>query len=294
MPHNTTLNSRERAMHVSIERLQTIVISAAREELLPRFAQVKRSHKSDGSILTEADLAMHRRLQQALQQEWPHYRFMGEEMDSKEQEAMLRDTSDGVWCLDPLDGTSNFAAGIPYFSVSLSLIKGGEVVVGLVYDPTRDECFSAARGEGALLNGRPLETTSAPSSLKKCTALIDFKRLSPAQAQRLVSEMPYGSQRSFGSVALDWCWIAAGRCHVYLHGKQNIWDYSAGHLILHEAGGYSTTLGGESVFRPTLTARSALAARDPALFQAWVQWFGIEIDEVTPQPPTATLNQSSY
>jgi len=262
-------------MYPSINTLQKIVIDAAREELLPRFAQVKRSHKSDGSILTEADLAMHCRLEKALQQQWPQYQFMGEEMSSTTQASMLHDTSGGVWCLDPLDGTSNFAAGIPYFSVSLSLIKGGDVVVGLVYDPTRDECFSAIKGEGTWLNNKPL-SASPPPSLKRCTALIDFKRLTPTQAQRLVTEMPYGSQRSFGSVALDWCWIAAGRCHVYLHGKQNIWDYSAGQLILHEAGGYSTTLEGESVFRPTLTARSALAAQNLALFQAWTRWFGIE------------------
>ncbi len=275
-------------MHASIETLQEIVISAAREELLPRFAQVKRSHKTDGSILTEADLAMHSRLEQALQKQWPQYQFMGEEMSTEQQQAMLQDTSAGVWCLDPLDGTSNFAAGIPYFSVSLSLIKGGEVVIGLVYDPTRDECFCAVKGEGARLNGKPLDA-SAPPSLKKCTALIDFKRLRPEQAQRLVTEMPYGSQRSFGSVALDWCWIAAGRCHVYLHGKQHIWDYSAGYLILHEAGGCSVTLEGESVFRPTLTARSALAARDPALFRAWAQWFGINTaaQDVT-EPDAAT------
>ena len=262
-------------MHASIEQLREIITTTAKEELLPRFAQVKRNHKADGSVITEADLAMQERIAQALQQQWPQYQFMGEEMSVKQQEAMLQDSSAGVWCLDPLDGTSNFAAGIPYFSVSLSLIKGGEVVMGLVYDPTRDECFTAVKGKGAQLNGETI-SASEPPPLHKCAALIDFKRLKPELAQRLVTEVPYGSQRSFGSVALDWCWMAAGRCHVYLHGKQNIWDYSAGYLVLNEAGGHSTTLEGEEVFRPTLTPRSAVAARDEGLFQAWTQWLGID------------------
>ena len=76
---------------------------------------------------------------------------------------------------------------------------------------------------------------------------IDFKRLDGPLATRLATEIPYASQRSFGSVALDWCWLAAGRCHIYLHGRSHLWDYAAGELILAEAGGYSCTLDGEPV-----------------------------------------------
>ncbi len=258
----------------ALDELATLVRTAAREELMPRFARVERGHKADGSILTEADLAMQERIQRALRERWGTIGFMGEEMEGAEQARLLADDREGVWCLDPLDGTSNFAAGIPYFSVSLALIRRGEVVLGIVHDPVRDETFSARRGGGAWLDGEPL-TAAPPPALAKCSALIDFKRLPPELAARLVQERPYGSQRSFGSVALDWCWIAAGRCHVYLHGRQNIWDYAAGHLILEEAGGRAVTLEGEPVFRAALEARSAVAARDPELFEAWRRWLAI-------------------
>ena len=260
----------------AIEEVSQIVRQAAREELLPRFTRVERGLKADGSVITEADLAMQQRLQTQLSQRWPRYRFMGEEMAASKQEAMLADTHDGLWCLDPLDGTSNFAAGIPFFSVSLSLIQEGEVVVGVVYDPMLDECFCAVRGQGARLNGEPLRPP-APPPLQQCTALIDFKRLAPELAQRLVTERPYSSQRSFGSVALDWCWIAAGRCHIYLHGKQSLWDYSAGSLILQEAGGHAITLEGETVMHPSLAPRSAVAASDANLFRAWGEWLEIDM-----------------
>ncbi len=88
-------------------------------------------------------------------------------------------------------------------------------------------------------------------------------------ALHIIRETPYGSQRSFGSVALDWCWIAAGRGQLYCHGSQNIWDYAAGHLILDEAGGRSCTFDNETVLIPRVVKRSALAATTPELFSQW-------------------------
>jgi myo-inositol-1(or 4)-monophosphatase len=105
---------------------------------------------------------------------------------------------------------------------------------------------------------------------------VDFKRLSPALATRLVGELPYASQRSFGSVALDWCWLALGRGHVYLHGRSNIWDYSAGNYIFTMAGGYSCTLDGENIFIDDLQPRSSVAAVDKKLFHEWTEWIGIK------------------
>ncbi len=182
-----------------------------------------------------------------------------------------------MWCLDPLDGTSNFAAGIPFFSVSLALLQQGKVLLGMVYDPVRNECFSASLEQGARLNGEPLQVKQTGLELKQTTALIDFKRLEQDLATRLVTAIPYASQRSFGSVALDWCWLAAGRCHLYLHGRSNIWDYAAGNMIFHAAGGYSCTLDGEAIFTHTLTQRSSVAAVDQPLFAAWTEWLGISL-----------------
>jgi myo-inositol-1(or 4)-monophosphatase len=262
----------------SLTALEDIIIPAAQQELLPRFARVERQHKRDGSVLTEADLAVQSRIAAQLQQQWPETVFLGEEMTAAEQSALL-DGGQPVWCLDPLDGTSNFAAGIPYFCVSLALLQQGGVRLGIIYDPLRDECFTASHEQGACLNGEPLRIKPSGLELRQTTALIDFKRLEKDLATRLVTEQPYASQRSFGSVALDWCWLAAGRCHVYLHGRSNIWDYAAGNYIFHAAGGYSSTLDGETVFTHALTPRSSVAALDPSLFAAWTKWLGITLKE---------------
>ncbi len=257
-----------------LERLREIVIRAAREELLPRFARVERGRKADGSVITEADLVMQQRIAGELRTHWPGTVFLGEEMTAAEQDALLN-MGKPLWCLDPLDGTGNFAAGIPFFSVSLALLEQGRVIAGIVYDPVRDECFTALLGQGARLNAAALAAVRAGLTLQQATALVDFKRLPRELAIRLVSEIPYASQRSFGSVALDWCWTAAGRCHVYLHGRQNIWDYAAGCLVLQEAGGHSMTLSGEPVFVNALQPRSAVAALDADLFAEWTRWLAV-------------------
>lgn len=255
-----------------IEKLIAILQSAAREELLPRFAHVEREFKDDGSIVTEADTTMQRRVCEALEHNWPKIRLLGEEMSPDTQQALLDDCDEGLWLLDPLDGTSNFAAGIPYFCVSLGLILGGEVVLGIIYDPLRDECFVAEKGRGAALNGKVLRAPSRLPPIERSMGLIDFKRLDRQRASRLATQPPYSSQRSFGSGALDWCMIASGRCHLYLHGGQKLWDYAAGQLILAEAGGLSSTLQGEPVLIRGLTPRSVVAASGPALYHAWHAW----------------------
>lgn len=261
---------------MDINKVKSIVIKAAKEELLPRFTKVKRGIKADGTFLTEADLAVQHRIAEELQTNWPAILFLGEEMPAAEQQALLL-SDKPLWVLDPLDGTSNYASGIPFYSVSLALIEQGQLSLGIVYDPERDECFYARKGEGAWLNEERLEAIDTGLKLKQSTGLIDFKRLAPELATRLATEIPYASQRSFGSVALDWCWIAIGRSHVYLHGKQNLWDYAAGHLILEEAGGQSCTLEGMTVFNNSLEPRSAVAALDKKLFVNWLDWLQIEL-----------------
>jgi myo-inositol-1(or 4)-monophosphatase len=248
----------------------------ANEELTHRFANVTRTQKQDGSFLTEADLAVQTRIQLLLQEKYPEITFLGEEMSAEQQQSALENIQ-GVWILDPLDGTSNFAAGIPYYALSLAYIKQGKIEWGMVYDPERDECFTATHGKGAQLNGIPLLMQEADVSIDKTTAVIDFKRLNTELAVHIATQPPYSSQRSFGGVALDWCWLAAGRFHLYLHGQQNIWDYAAGHLIFNEVSGHSCTLQNEPVFNFSLKTRSAVAALDSKLFKQWCDYLNIGI-----------------
>jgi myo-inositol-1(or 4)-monophosphatase len=255
-------------MNIDRQQLQHIVRDVARTTLLPLFNNVNREYKKDGSIITVADKAMQQALTERLALLCPDVLLLGEEMSADRQQALL-DSGQPLWCLDPVDGTSNFAAGLPFFSVSLALIEAGQVITGVVLDPIRDECFSAVRGEGAWLNDAPLVTEETGLSLKRSIAFVDFKRLPSALSTQLVSHRPYGSQRNLGSIALELCWLAAGRGHVYLHGQQHIWDYAAGDLILAEAGGYAATLDGDTPFKPTLQPRSTYAAVDRALFEQW-------------------------
>ncbi len=260
---------------IALSSLEDIVTSAASRELVPRFRHVSHSYKRDGSILTEADLAMQTSIAASLQQLAPEVAFLGEEMSAAEQQALLL-SGEPVWCLDPLDGTRNFASGIPYFSVSLALLCDGQVEMAVVYDPLREECFSAKRGAGAWLNRQPLQLPDAAPEISQATAIVDFKRLDKALATRLAIEPPYSSQRSFGSVALDWCWLAAARGQLYLHGRSNLWDYAAGHLVFTEAGGFASSLDGAPVFNWSLEPRSSVGAINAALFEAWTTWLFTE------------------
>ena len=264
-------------MKYDLSNLKQIIISAARDELLPRFADVQRNIKADGSFVTEADLAVQSRITQELKTLYPDTDLLGEEMSAEQQQALLQN-SDSLWCLDPLDGTSNFAVGTPYYCISLALIERGVVTLGLVYDPNRDECFVAIRGQGAFLNEKALTVKPVELPLSKCTALIDFKRLQPQLAMNLVCLRPYASQRSYGSVALDWCWMAASRFHVYLHGASSLWDYSAGLLIFSEAGGFSSTLEGESITVNELSKRSSVGSLDKVAFDNWLSWLRLHSD----------------
>jgi myo-inositol-1(or 4)-monophosphatase len=265
-------------MNYDLPALKKIISSAAREELLPRFADVQRSLKIDGSFVTEADLATQERILRALQELYPQTTILGEEMTAEEQRILLND-SEALWCLDPLDGTSNFAVGTPYYAISLAMIEHGVPTLGIVYDPNRDECFVGIRGQGAFLNDVPLKVRPVDLPLSQCTALIDFKRLPSRLAMNLVEQQPYASQRSFGSVALDWCWMASSRIHLYLHGSSNIWDYAAGLLIFNEAGGYSSTLEGDGIFINDLAKRSSVAALDKTTFEQWYGWLSTHAEQ---------------
>lgn len=264
-----------------IQQVADLVRRVAGEELLPRFNAVSASSKPDGSLITAADIAMQRRLQEELALLWPSFGLLGEEMAAERQQELLRTAQQPLWCLDPLDGTGNFASGIPFFAVSLALLSAGAVQAAWVYDPVREECFSALRGGGAWLNAEPLVPRHAATRLREAMAIVDLKRLPAELVAAVARQSPFRSQRSFGSVALDWCWIASGRCQVYLHGGQKLWDYAAGQLILQESGavgGLLAAYDGAWQDDLTLQPRIAVAAADAALLAEWRDWIARALD----------------
>jgi myo-inositol-1(or 4)-monophosphatase len=259
------------ATHELGEAVIEAVKRVAAEEIMPRYLKVAHQRKADGSLFTEADLAAQAALSERLQSIYPGP-VMGEEMTREEQAELWLEGDEGLWCVDPIDGTSNFVNGLPYFAVSVALMKRGRSVLGVVYDPIAGEVFHAARGTGAWLNEERLPIKQHVPHVRNAMANVDFKRLNKRLAAELAAAPPYSSQRNYGAGTLEWCYVAAGRIDLYLHGGQKLWDYAAGSLILDEAGGAMCTLKQDDFWAEDLWQRSVIAAWDPALFQVWKNW----------------------
>ncbi len=258
------------ALSATLQAVVAAVRLVAAEQIMPRYMKVAHQHKSDGSLCTEADLAAQEALTRKLQAilDVP---VIGEEMSEPQQVALWADGRQTVWCVDPLDGTSNFVHGLPYFAVSVALIREGRSVLGVVVDPVANETFAAERGRGAFLNGEMLLSRTA-ATLDAALAGVDMKRLDEKLAAALASNPPYSSQRNFGASALDWCYTATGRYDVYLHGGQKLWDYAAGSLVLEEAGGQMCSLDFDDFAQGDVWQRSVIAALDAKLFDEWKGW----------------------
>ncbi len=245
------------------------IIATTADRCLDRYYECSTAdYKADGSIVTEADHAIQKALTGALAERFPQTRMLGEEHDHERQLEIVGGDCD-YWCLDPVDGTTNFHATVPLFSVSLGLISRGEIVLGVVYDPNRREFFGAIKGEGFWINGSPAARPRQPEKLSRCIAFVDFKRLEKEIRASLVLDPPYKSQRNIGTCALEWAWVAAGRVNLLVHGREKLWDYAAGVLLNAEAGGQAETITGESIFQQSLKPRSVIAASNPRLFEQW-------------------------
>jgi len=252
-----------------------LVREVAQQEVMPRFLRVRHQQlKDDGSLFSEADVAAQHYLAERL----PAIRacpIIGEEMTPAEQQAgWAAGMSDerGLWCIDPIDGTTNFINGLPYFAVSIAWISAGRARLAVTYNPITDEMFYAREGNGAYLNGRRLPLRQVTDDMARSVAGVDFKRIPKALADRIAVAPPYYSQRNFGCSTLEWCNLAAGRLDLYLHGGQMLWDYAAGSLILRESGGQMCTLDSDDYDAEEVWRRPVVAALHPEVFAAWKAW----------------------
>ncbi|MDR3055765.1 MAG: inositol monophosphatase [Zoogloeaceae bacterium] len=258
-------------LRLAVERVLQIT---AEREIMPRFLNVVGQMKADGSAFSAADIAAQESLVTALAGlvDLP---MIGEEMPAEiQQAAWERGYSEGVWVMDPIDGSTNFLVGLPQFAVSVALVRRGRPVLGVSYLPIMQEMFSAVEGGGVWLNGQRLRAPAdAPKKdLADAVASIDFKRLPPHLALRIVHEAPIYSQRNFGSSVLDWCYLAAGRLDAVTHGGERLWDYAAGWLMTEEMGGSVATFEADDFGATPPWKRSVIAARDPELFALWRDW----------------------
>jgi len=224
--------------------------------LMGYFAKhVTIEYKGDVDLVTEADRASEKLIVQRLQARWPEHGIVGEEGTRSETEAEYR------WYVDPLDGTTNFAHGYPVFCVSIALVRhDGRLEVGVLYDPTRDEMFSAERGQGATLNGERLQVSKTKALAESLlgTGFPSHKRHKNPNIHfyHQLTLRSHGVRRA-GSAALDLANVASGRYDGFWEFNLNPWDTAAGVLIVQEAGGMVTRFDG-TPFR--LDSREVLAS----------------------------------
>jgi myo-inositol-1(or 4)-monophosphatase len=197
--------------------------------------------KGPVDLVTEADAAAEALIAERLRAAFPGHELLGEEG--------ARGTSDSPyrWIVDPLDGTTNFAHSMPHFAVSIGLEHEGKPLAGVVYDPLRDELFSAERGKGAHLNGEPIRVSSTETLLQSMLATGFSYDLShrPGQAAAWLAFLTQvRSTRQTGSAALNLCYVATGRLDGYWERGIAPWDVAAGALIATEAGGTVTDFDG--------------------------------------------------
>lgn len=221
------------------------VVRAGEVQMAHFGGDVRIDKKGPIDLVTEIDLQVERAFRAMIAERFPDHVVLGEEFESQgDREAQPR----YCWVIDPIDGTTNYAHGLPIFCASLALEIDGAPAVGAVYDPNRRELFTAERGVGAWLNGMPLRVSSAASLIDSLlvTGFHYNVHRDPAELMTLFGEFITRARavRRLGSAALDLCYVAAGRFDGFWETKLQPWDVAAGALIVDEAGGRTTATTG--------------------------------------------------
>jgi len=217
--------------------------------------------KGPADLVTQADLASQQEIGRIVLGEFPDHCLLGEEADSSQ---IPSPRAEYRWIVDPIDGTTNYVHQVPHYCVSLALERNGELLVGAVFDPVNDECYTASRGGGAYLNEKKIHTSQV-SELSEALAVVGFPPNvtmgSPDLLVFLEAIQRCQAIRRTGSAALNLCYLAAGRFDVFWSFATKIWDVAAGALIIREAGGVITSPeGGDFVLEE---ARFVAAANRP-------------------------------
>jgi myo-inositol-1(or 4)-monophosphatase len=252
--------------------------------------RVKIEYKGEADLVTEADRNSEALIIRRVREQFPTHAVLGEESGSVA--ATSASNAGYRWYVDPLDGTTNFAHGLPVFCVSLGIERlneqgTAERIAGVVYDPTRDELFSAELGRGAFLNGVKV-SVSATANLKDSLVATGF----PSQKRHKNPNIYFYHQltlkthgvRRAGSAALDLCYVACGRYEGFWEFNLNPWDTAAGVLIVQEAGGTVTDFAGAEF---DIASRQVLATNGhihPSLMQEFAEIFAGRGLEPLPSP----------
>jgi len=238
-------------------------IETAREAgqiLLEKFGRkINIYKKGDINLVTEADLASEKLIIEKIRSYYPKHAILAEESG----EAAMEGTSAWKWIIDPLDGTTNYAHGYPCFCVTIALEHDGEIVLGVTFDPTRDELFAAEKGSGATLNGRQIRV-SETENLNDALLVTGFPYDTRERENfaRHFTEFIYKSRgiRRDGSAAIDMAYVACGRFDGFWEEGLNAWDVAAGVLLVEEAGGRVSYYDDSkfSIYQPPICASNGL------------------------------------
>lgn len=255
-------------MQPTLAQIETWARQAG-EILLSGLGQdIQIDHKSEIDLVTEIDRRSEEYLLQVIRSQFPDDHIVAEES------GIVQGTNGRVWHIDPLDGTVNYAHGVPFFSVSLGVVENGKIQLGVVYDPVRDECYTAERGQGAYLNGEPLKVSTADELIQSLLVTGFPYDIRDRQENNLdhYARFSLCSQgvRRLGSAALDLCYVAAGRLEGFWEVQIQSYDIAAGALIVEEAGGRVTALRGGPDF---LTEPCSILATNGHIHQAMLDMF---------------------
>lgn len=203
------------------------------------------SEKSRANLVTEADVASQDLIHKLIHARFPDHNFLGEEGLSE-----TNSSSPWRWVIDPLDGTSNYVHGFPYYAVNIAVEFGRELMVAVTFDPNRDELFCAVRGRGATVNGETIRPTKV-SALRDAMVVASLPvacRPEHRAVKQFLNVMPHVQtvQRT-GSAALNLAYVAAGRIDAFWSGSLKPWDMAAGVLLVQEAGGRISRMNGQPI-----------------------------------------------
>jgi myo-inositol-1(or 4)-monophosphatase len=214
--------------------------------------RVSFAEKNPNDFVTDVDRAAEEAVIEVLQKAYPSHAFLGEESGTT---GNVNDESEFVWIIDPLDGTTNFIHGFPQYSVSIALQQRGVITLGVVYDPVRNELFTAEKGAGAFLNEKRIRVRKL-DRIGGALLGTGYKNGSPKALEEylkmygIMAERSHGVRRA-GSAALDLAYVACGRLDGYYEKNLQAWDIAAGTLLVTEAGGIAGEFNGESNYLQT-------------------------------------------
>ena len=232
----------------------------ASKVLIRDFGEIENlqvSLKGPGDFVTASDKKVEKILIEELQKARPDYEILSEESGK-----IGKKNSEFRWIIDPIDGTSNFLHGIPHFAISIGLEHNKEIICGIIYDPIKDEMFTAEKGNGSYLNNQRMRV-SARSKLKDCIIFTGGPKHGSTSSELSLKEYnKFSAQvlipiRKLGSGSLDMAYVAAGRCDGFWSRDLNYWDIAAGIILVKEAGGFVTDFYGENKY---LLNKTVLAA----------------------------------